>query len=310
MSIPFVKTFDFEYGVAAQLSPSVQRVVADNPGPFTYTGTGVYIIGDKNVAVIDPGPQTPNHMAALDRALEGRTVTHVLVTHHHIDHSPMAAPLAKKHGCKVYGYGKQMRAPEGGEIRLEAGDDLTFKPDVDIRNGTVIEGDGWTIEAIHTPGHTSNHMCFALREENILFSGDHIMGWSTSVVSPPDGHMGDYLRSLEDIRRREFTTIWPTHGPAITEPKPFVEAYIAHRHKREAQILSVLDQGVTKISEMVQILYADINPRLHPAAAHSVLSHLIYLCESGRVTCDGVPSIKSEYCQCSTSSDAKPAAVA
>ena len=298
MSIPFVKTFDFEYGVAAQLSPLVQRVVADNPGPFTYTGTGVYIIGDKNVAVIDPGPTTPNHMAALDKALEGRTVTHVLVTHHHIDHSPGAAPLAAKHNCNVYGYGKQVTPPEGGEIRLEAGDDLSFKPDEEIRHGDIIHGDGWTIEAIHTPGHTSNHMCFALKEENILFSGDHIMGWSTSVVSPPDGHMGDYLNSLEDVRSRQFSTIWPTHGPAITEPGAFVDAYIAHRHTREAQILGALDKGLTNIKDIVKELYADINPRLHPAAAHSVLSHLIYLYETGRVTCDGTPSLRSEYCQC------------
>jgi glyoxylase-like metal-dependent hydrolase (beta-lactamase superfamily II) len=300
MSIPFVKTFDFEYGIAEQITPRVRRVIADNPGPFTYTGTGVYIIGDKNVAVIDPGPQTPNHIAALDKALEGCTVTHVLVTHHHSDHSPMALPLARKHGCKVYGYGKQIHAPEGGEVRLEAGDDLTFNPDIDIRDGYVVNGDGWTIEAIHTPGHTSNHMCYALKEENILFSGDHIMGWSTSVVSPPDGHMGDYLNSLEHIRERNFATIWPTHGAAITEPAPFVDAYIAHRHKREAQILDVLDQGVTKITDMVKMLYADINPRLHPAAAHSVLSHLIYLCETGRVSCSGAkPSLKSEYCHCS-----------
>lgn len=298
MSIPFVKTFDFEYGVAAQLSPLVQRVVADNPGPFTYTGTGVYIIGDKNVAVIDPGPTTPKHMAALDKALEGRTVTHVLVTHHHIDHSPGAAPLAAKHNCSVYGYGKQVTPPEGGEIRLEAGDDLSFKPDEEIRHGDIIRGDGWTIEAIHTPGHTSNHMCFALKEENILFSGDHIMGWSTSVVSPPDGHMGDYLNSLEDVRSRQFNTIWPTHGPAITEPGAFVDAYIAHRHTREAQILGALDKGLTNIKDIVKELYADINPRLHPAAAHSVLSHLIYLYETGRVTCDGTPSLRSEYCQC------------
>ena len=141
-------------------------------------------------------------------------------------------------------------------------------------------------------------MCFALKEENILFSGDHIMGWSTSVVSPPDGHMGDYLNSLEDVRSRQFNTIWPTHGPAITEPGAFVDAYIAHRHTREAQILGALDKGLTNIKDIVKELYADINPRLHPAAAHSVLSHLIYLYETGRVTCDGTPSLRSEYCQC------------
>lgn len=295
MSIPFVKTFEFEYGARAQLTPLVQRVVADNPGPFTYTGTGVYIIGDKNVAVIDPGPQTPKHIDALNAALAGRTVTHVLVTHHHIDHSPLAAPLAKQHGCKVYGYGKQVRPPDGGEVRLEAGDDLSFKPDVEIRDGHVIEGDGWTVEAIHTPGHTSNHLCFLLRDENILFSGDHIMGWSTSVVSPPDGHMGDYLNSLERILARKVKQIWPTHGPSIDNPEEFVSAYIAHRHVREDQICKALSEGLSSIGDIVAKLYVDVDKRLHPAAAHSVLSHLIHMRETGRVCSGDTDGLKGEY---------------
>lgn len=295
MAIPFVREFDFNYGECVQLSPLTQRVIADNPGPFTYTGTGVYIIGDKNVVVIDPGPKTENHMAALDKALAGRTVTHVLVTHHHIDHSPMAKPLAEKHGCKVYGYGLQAREPVGGEVRLEAGDDLTFQPDVELRCGDVIKGDGWTVEAIHTPGHTSNHLCFALHEENILFSGDHIMGWSTSVVSPPDGHMGDYLASLHRILDRNFTRIWPTHGPAIEDPTLFVSEYIAHRHKREDQILAAMDTGLMSITDMVALIYKDVDKRLHPAAAHSVLAHLIHMEETGRVRSDGCGGLKSCY---------------
>ena len=261
MAIPFVRQFEFEYGALAQLSPLIQRVIANNPGPFTYTGTGVYIIGDKNVAVIDPGPAMAEHRAALDKALEGRRVTHVLMTHHHIDHSPLAIPLARDHGCDVYGYGLQLRPPEGGEVRLEAGDDLSFKPDVEIRCGDMINGDGWTIEAIHTPGHTSNHMCFALREENTLFSGDHIMGWSTSVVSPPDGHMGDYLNSLERIKARRFDKIWPTHGPCIDETDAFVSAYIEHRRNREAQIMCALESGLSNIMDIVKKLYADVDKR-------------------------------------------------
>ena len=295
MSIPFVRDFDYEYGRLDTVSPLVDRVVADNPGPFTYTGTGVYIIGDKNVAVIDPGPQTPNHKAALKKALDGRQVTHVLVTHHHIDHSPLSAPLAQEFGCQVYGYGQQPQPPTGGDIRLEAGDDLSFKPDVEIRDGHVIDGDGWTIEAIHTPGHTSNHMCYALKEENILFSGDHIMGWSTSVVSPPDGHMGDYLNSLQTILDRNFDCIWPTHGPAIENPQEFVSAYIAHRRTREDQICAALGEGLSSISDIVAKLYADIDKRLHPAAAHSVLSHLIHMRETGRVCSASVDGLKAEY---------------
>ncbi|MDA8708315.1 MBL fold metallo-hydrolase [Hellea sp.] len=295
MSIPFIRQFEFDYGSYAQLSPLIGRVIANNPGPFTYTGTGVYIIGDKDVAVIDPGPALPEHRAALDKALEGRRVTHVLMTHHHIDHSPLAIPLARDHGCDVYGYGIQTRPPEGGEVRLEAGDDLSFKPDVEMRCGDVIEGNGWTIEAIHTPGHTSNHMCFALREENTLFSGDHIMGWSTSVVSPPDGHMGDYLDSLERIKARHFDRIWPTHGPCIENVDEFVGAYIDHRLTRESQIMGALESGVSNIMEIVAKLYVDVDKRLHPAAAHSVLSHLIHMRETGRVTANEKDGLKALY---------------
>ena len=295
MKIPFVKEFEFEYGTPSQLSPLIQRVIANNPGPFTYTGTGVYIIGKTNVAVIDPGPNLPEHRAALDKALDGRNVTHILMTHHHIDHSPLAIPLARDHGCQVYGYGVQIHPPEGGEVRLEAGDDLSFKPDVEIRCGKVIKGDGWTIDAIHTPGHTSNHMCYALRDENTLFSGDHIMGWSTSVVSPPDGHMGDYLDSLERIKARHFDRIWPTHGPCIDNVDEFVQAYIDHRLTREAQITEALKSGMSDIMEIVKKLYTDVDKRLYPAAAHSVLSHLIHMRETGRVRADKKDGLKTSY---------------
>ncbi len=303
MAIPFIRDFEFEYGRCDQLSARVQRVVANNPGPFTYTGTGVYIIGSpqagKSVAVIDPGPDTPQHRAALTQALKGRKVSHVLVTHHHIDHSPMAIPLAREHGCLVHGYGFQTRrpdnGPEGGEVRLEAGDDLSFQPDKELRDGDIIKGEDWTLETLHTPGHTSNHLCFALLEENILFSGDHIMGWSTSVVSPPDGHMGDYLASLERVLARDFTTLWPTHGGAIKDPKTFVTEYIAHRHKREGQILSALDNGQNTINDIVALIYKAVDKRLHPAAAHSVLAHLIHMEETGRVTSDDMGGLKSAY---------------
>ena len=295
MGLPFVRTFAVEDGVNAQLSPLVQRVIADNPGPFTYTGTGVFIIGDQNVCVIDPGPDTPKHRAALSAALHGRKVTHVLVTHHHIDHSPMAAPLAREHGCQVYGFGVQPAPPQGGEVRLEAGDDLAFNPDVEIRDGYIVKGDGWTMEAVHTPGHTSNHLCYALHEENTLFSGDHIMGWSTSVVSPPDGHMGDYLDSLRRVLDRDFDIIRPTHGTEITDVRAFVQAYIDHRLAREQQILTALRSGLNQIGDIVAKLYVDVDKRLHPAAAHSVLSHMIHLRETGRVSADGPDGLRQTY---------------
>jgi glyoxylase-like metal-dependent hydrolase (beta-lactamase superfamily II) len=294
-AIPFKRDFDFEYGRCDRLSERIRRVVAPNPGPFTYTGTGVYIVGHGEVAVIDPGPVQPDHVAALDAALDGERVTHVFVTHHHLDHSPLAHPLAEKHGAKVYGYGPPDTAPAGGEVRLEAGDDAGFRPDIQVRDGEVFEGAGWTIEALHTPGHTSNHVCYALIEENTLFAGDHVMAWSTSVISPPDGHMGDYLRELARIRDRDFDILWPTHGPAVTEPRSFIQAYIDHRMAREAQILEQIRAGRTRVRDMVAAMYADVDKRLHPAAAHSVLAHLIHMVETGRVTCDGAPDLEAEY---------------
>lgn len=292
--IPFVTNLDVKYASTERLSPLVARVTAQNPGPFTYTGTGVFIIGKDEVCIIDPGPLLAEHQEAIDRALDGKTLTHVFVTHHHVDHSPLAKPLAQKHGCKVYGFGLQPRPPEGGEVRMEAGDDLSFKPDIEIRSGDVVHGKGWTIEAIHTPGHTSNHMCYALREENTLFSGDHIMGWSTSVVSPPDGNMGDYMRALLDIQSREFSLIRPTHGPVIADVGPFVSAYIDHRLAREQQIIDALGSKPSQVMEIVETLYTHVDKRLYPAAALSVLSHLIYLHEKGQVTCD-VLTLKGTY---------------
>lgn len=295
VEIPFTREMDFEYGRADVVSPLVRRLVADNPGPFTYLGTGVYIIGQGDVAVIDPGPDRDSHRDALWAALEGERVTHVFVTHHHLDHSPLARPLAEAHGCAVYGYGVQMRTPIGGEVRLEAGDDLTFRPDVEIRDGDTFEGPGWAISAVHTPGHTSNHMCFALEDENALFCGDHVMGWSTSVISPPDGDMGDYLRSLARVRDLDFDILWPTHGPPVRDPRGFIDAYIAHRRARETQILTHLSSGCGRIREMIPLMYGAIDKRLHPAAAHSVLAHIIHLVQTGRVACEGTPRLEADY---------------
>jgi glyoxylase-like metal-dependent hydrolase (beta-lactamase superfamily II) len=294
-AIPFVREFEFEYGRCDQMSPRIRRVIAPNPGNFTYTGTGVFIIGTGEVAVLDPGPAMPEHEAALDAALAGERVSHVFVTHHHLDHSPLAHTLAKKHGCKVHGRMPKVTEPEGGEVRMEAGDDLGFRPDVQIEDGDVFTGPDWTLTALHTPGHTSNHLCYALTEENALFSGDHVMGWSTSVVSPPDGSMGDYMAQLKRIRAMGFDTIFPTHGPQITDPQPFLDAYIAHRENREAQVLKQLENGQSTIKAMVAVMYADVDKRLHPAAAHSVLAHMIHLVEQGKAVCEGAPGLDTPY---------------
>jgi glyoxylase-like metal-dependent hydrolase (beta-lactamase superfamily II) len=293
--IPFVRDIDVEYGAVVQVSPLIRRVIARNPGPFTYTGTGVYIIGHGEVAVIDPGPDLDEHFEALKAALAGERVTHVFVTHSHLDHSPLAHPLARWAGCEVHGSaGIAMETPS--DVRMEAGDDLRFRPDAPISDGARYQGPGWTIEAIETPGHTSNHVCYALLEKNALFSGDHVMGWSTTVISPPDGDMDDYLASLEKVRARGFATLWPTHGPPVTEPGPFLDAYIAHRLDREAQILAQLDAGQAKIREMVPIMYAAVDSRLHPAACHSVLAHMARLVKRGVVTSDiGEASLEAAY---------------
>jgi glyoxylase-like metal-dependent hydrolase (beta-lactamase superfamily II) len=282
VTIPFVRDIAFEYGVVEQVSPLVRRVIAKNPGPFTFTGTGVYIIGHGNVCVIDPGPDLQEHFDALKAALVGENITHVLVTHSHMDHSPLAHPLAQYGGCKVHASG-EVSVPGDSEVRLEAGDDVRFRPDVELHDGDLISGTGWTIEAISTPGHTSGHMCYALREENCLFSGDHIMGWSTTVISPPDGDMDDYLKSLCKIEDREFTTLWPTHGPPINQPATFIRAYIEHRLDREDQIMAQLAAGQTKIKEFVPIMYAEVDSRLWPAACHSVMAHMSRLVRNGRV---------------------------
>lgn len=280
MPIPFVKEIEFEYGRVDQISPMIRRVIAKNPGSFTFTGTGVYIIGRGNVAVIDPGPQMDEHFAAIKAATKGETITHVLVTHSHMDHSPLAKPLAEWAGCEVYARGPAF--PTASQIRMEAGDDLDFKPDVVIGDGWTCSGDGWTVEAIETPGHTANHLCFALREENALFSGDHIMGWSTSIVSPPDGSMGQYINSLRKVQKRDFGIIYPSHGaPIKDDPNGFIEAYIQHRKSRENAILAALGDGQRTIPDIVRKVYTDVDASLHPAACHSVLAHMIDLFERG-----------------------------
>jgi glyoxylase-like metal-dependent hydrolase (beta-lactamase superfamily II) len=291
--IPYVRQLEFEYGRVDQVSPLIRRVVANNPGPFTYLGTGTYIVGRGEVAVIDPGPDLPEHLGAILAATQGERVSHILVTHHHSDHSPLARPLAAVSGAPVYGCAVATK-PVEGEVKLEAGYD-DFKPDIPVCAGAVIEGAGWTIEAIPTPGHTSNHICYALREENALFSGDHIMGWSTTVITPPDGDMGAYMASLELVRARGFDTLWPTHGPPIKQVTPFIDAYAEHRRERERQILAELVAGETRIKAMVPRLYAAVDQRLWPAAAHSVLAHMIELVRSGRVISQGVPGLDADY---------------
>ena len=291
--IPYVRDIDIEYGRCDVVSPLIRRVTANNPGPFTYRGTGTYIVGHGDVAVIDPGPDLPEHLTAILAAISGERVSHILVTHHHLDHSPLARPLADITGAPVYGCAVKSEIRDD-ETPLEAGYD-NFKPDVSLCDGGTEVGRGWTLESIPTPGHTSNHICYALAEENALFSGDHIMGWSTTVITPPDGDMTDYLASLERIRARDFKTLWPTHGPPITDVAPFIDAYIEHRRDRERQILSLLTDGAKTITEMVPSAYAAVDQHLWPAASRSMHAAVLALVKAGRVAADGEPDLGASY---------------
>lgn len=295
-SIPFVKDIHFTPGVADEVAPGVRRIIANNPGPFTYTGTGTYIIGTGDVAVIDPGPSRDAHLDALLRELDGETVTHILITHTHSDHSGLAMAFAKETGAPLYGYGAHpIREKEHDAPDLDEGADRSYKPDILLKHGDILEGPDWRIETVHTPGHLSNHLCFALPEQKALFTGDHMMGWATTVVAPPDGDMGAYLDSLDLLLARDDEIYFPTHGAPIENPKRFVRAVRTHRLMRDAQIIDQLKKGRTGIKEITAAMYADIDKRLHGAAALNVLAHLIRLVRIGTVACDGEPGMKAAY---------------
>lgn len=293
--IPFQKVFDFEYGKSHAVSPLIRRVVARNAGRFTGPGTGTFIVGRDRVAVIDPGPSRADHFSALQEALEGETVSHVLVTHQHIDHSALGRQVADHFGAVLCGRCGASGDEDGGDVREEASDDAWFSPDLELTEGWRVHGPGWTLRALNTPGHTSGHFCFALEEENALFCGDHVMAWSTSVVSPPDGRMGDYLRSLARVRDLQFSRLLPTHGPHIDAPHAIITAYIAHREARERAILAQVRGGAGSVRAIMMALYADVERGLHPAAMHSVWAHLIHLVEQGKVSAHPAPTIDARY---------------
>lgn len=271
------RNFTADYGRLEPVSPLIRRILADNPGPFTFLGTGTYVVGHGRVAVIDPGPDLPEHVAALLAALRGETVSHILITHTHIDHSPAAAALKAATGAPTYGFGPHGRHGETGE----SGADLAFTPDHRLTDGDRVEGPGWRLEALYTPGHASNHLCFALAGEQALFSGDQVMGWSTTVVSPPDGDMAAYMRSLERLRQRDDRIFWPTHGGPIRDPRRHLDALIQHRMARRAAVLAALTARPAKPIDLVDAVYTGLDPRLRAAAAESLRAHLIELVQAG-----------------------------
>jgi glyoxylase-like metal-dependent hydrolase (beta-lactamase superfamily II) len=298
------------------VSPLIRRVVAHNPSKFTYLGTGTYIVGRGEVAVVDPGPDMSEHVDAIVDALEpGERVSKIVITHTHSDHSPATPALAERTDAPAWGFGPhgevpdddpadrivfgdeeadRSDAPKDGDILREAAD-TSFDPDTRIGHGDVIAGKGWTLEAIHTPGHTSNHLCYALREENAVFTGDHVMGWSTSVIGPPDGQLGAYLDSLRLLLDRDDSVYWPTHGPPVTEPHSLVRAFLAHRGERTEQVLRRLRRGPTTIAELVPEMYPDVSKGLWRPAAASTYAHLLMLMDEGRVTSDGPAKRTSVY---------------
>ena len=295
------------YGMAERLTPRIERLLAHNPSPFTFRGTGVYLVGDdRSVVVIDPGPDDPEHIKSLLAAIGSRKVDHILITHTHRDHSPAAAALKEATGAKTYGYGPHFNSPlhpshareratgtspasadargGGGPVQaepvVEEGGDRDFVPDVTVRDGDMIAG---RFRCVFTPGHTSNHMCYALEDEQALFTGDHVMGWSTTVVAPPDGDMGAYMKSLEKLIARKDRILYPTHGSPITRPGPFLRAYLSHRKMRESQIARAIPRGRNTVPLLVETLYAGLSPSLVRAATLTVQAHLLHMIEERRI---------------------------
>jgi glyoxylase-like metal-dependent hydrolase (beta-lactamase superfamily II) len=272
--------------IAQTLSPLVRRVLAANPSPFTYTGTQTYVVGIGDVAIIDPGPADPDHIAAILAATAGQRITAIVCTHTHRDHSPGAKPLAEASGAPIIGCAPLTLEDSGP--RADASFDPNYAPDRVLSDGERLSGSGWTLEAVATPGHTSNHLCYALIEEGGLFTGDHIMGWSTTVVSPPDGDMADYMASLDKLIARTDAVYYPAHGEPVTNPQRFARGLAGHRKQREGQILRLVRDGVGVIEDMVPRMYSGIDKQLYPAAGRSVLAHLIDLENRGKASREGV----------------------
>jgi glyoxylase-like metal-dependent hydrolase (beta-lactamase superfamily II) len=285
----FAQPPDNASGQLTRVSPLVRRLIAPNPSPFTSTGTCSYLIGDAEIAVVDPGPLDETHIAALLRAADGAKIAHILVTHTHRDHSPAAARLRAAAGAPIVGARPYRSRPgfAGALKGLDSSHDLIYAPDRVLEDGDIVEGRGYTLEAVATPGHAANHLAFALREENALFSGDHVMAWSTSIVAPPDGSMGDYMASLDKLRARGETIFWPGHGGPVREPQRWMRALAHHRRQREASILTRIEAGDTEVAQIVARVYENLNPKLVGAATLSTLAHLEDLAVRGLIAMEG-----------------------
>lgn len=294
----FDMSFEPHYGEAVPVAEGVERITVNNPSAFTFHGTNSYIVGRQSVVVIDPGPDNDAHFEALVAALKGREVTHIAVSHTHRDHSPLTRRLQQATGAIVVAEGphRAARPLHAGEVNpFGESSDLDFVPDIALGDGELVEGDGWALRAVLTPGHCANHAAFALENTGILFSADHVMAWATSVVAPPDGAMSDYMASLEKLLVREDRIYFPGHGGPVNEPQAFVRGLRTHRRMRERAVLERMKAGDRLIADMVKAIYRDTDPRLHGAAALSVLAHIEDLVEKGLVTGDGPPSLATVF---------------
>lgn len=299
MTLEFDTRFEPRYGEAVEVAPGVQRLTVKNPSPFTFHGTNSYIVGGKGaLAVIDPGPDNADHLDTLLRAIDGRPVSHIFVSHTHRDHSPLAARLAERTGAPIAAEGPHRAArplASGENNPLDASADTEFRPDIALADGALVEGEGWALRAIHTPGHTANHCAFALEGTGITFSADHVMAWSTTIVAPPDGAMADYMASLDRLIERRDRVFLPGHGGPVGKPGHFMRGLKAHRKMRERAILERLRIGDRTIPQIVAAIYRDTDPRLHGAAALSVLAHLEDLVAKGQASCEGSPSLEAVF---------------
>lgn len=300
MTLSFDRDFEPARGRAVEVAPGVRRLTANNASAYTFAGTNTYLVGAASLAVIDPGPDGDEaHYEALLEAIGGRAVSHILVSHTHRDHSPLARRLARETGATVLAEGphRPARPLAPGETNpFEASADAEFAPDIALRDGDVVAGEGWRIAAVLTPGHTANHACFALEGTGVLFSADHVMAWASTIIAPPDGAMGDYMRSLDKLIARDDQLLLPGHGGPIGNPRPFLRALKAHRRMRERAILQRVREGDRSIAAIVAATYRDIDPRLHGGAALSVLAHLEELVGRGLVRAtEGPPGLGSEF---------------
>ncbi len=282
-------------GTAEQLAPLIRRIVAPNPGPFTFTGTCGYIIGRGHVAIVDPGPENPEHLAALLAAIDGETLDAIVITHTHRDHSPGSRALKAATGARIIGCAPHIEIQNDPSGRLDASHDLDYLPDEVMADGDIYSAAGFTLEAIHTPGHASNHLCFAIAQANALLCGDHVMAWSTTIVSPPDGVMSEYMASLDRLGKREEAVFYPGHGAAVSEPRRYMRALAQHRRMREQSILREIEKNPANIPALVERIYIGLDERLKKAAALSVLAHMEDLVARKLIDAGGPATMEAIY---------------